>query len=234
MAGPVTYDVRGTVATIAMDDGKVNALSPTMLAELASAFDQAAADHAVVVLAGRPGIFSAGFDLRVLTGGGPEAVPMLQSGFRLAERMLSFPAPVVLACTGHAIAMGVFLVLSADFRVGAEGPYRITANEVAIGLTLPRAAIEICRQRLTPAAFTRAVLLAEVFSPADAMSAGFLDRLSPPEAVLSTAQETAEQLAGLHLAAHEASKQRARAATLEALRRAMHDDDTDMGAAPRG
>src|SRR5579863_5259475 len=115
MGGPVTYTRRGSVATIAMDDGKVNALSPAMLAELAAAFDQAATDNAVVVLAGRDGIFSAGFDLRVLTGGGPDAVPMLQAGFRLAERMLSFPAPVVIACTGHAIAMGVFLVLSADY-----------------------------------------------------------------------------------------------------------------------
>jgi enoyl-CoA hydratase len=234
MGGPVTYSLEGSVATIAMDDGKVNALSPAMLAELAAALDQAASDGAVVVLAGRPGIYSAGFDLRVLTGGGPEAVPMLQAGFRLAERMLSFPAPVVLACTGHAIAMGVFLVLSADYRVGAEGPFRITANEVAIGLTLPRAAIEICRQRLTPAAFTRAVLLAEVFSPTDAVAAGFLDRLAPPDAVLAVAQQTAAQMAALHLGAHDASKQRARAATLEALRRAIAEDDDEMGAAAAG
>jgi len=231
MGGPVTYTRRGSVATIAMDDGKVNALSPAMLAELAAAFDQAATDNAVVVLAGRDGIFSAGFDLRVLTGGGPDAVPMLQAGFRLAERMLSFPAPVVIACTGHAIAMGVFLVLSADYRVGADGPFRITANEVAIGLTLPRAAIEICRQRLTPAAFTRAVLLAEVFSPADAVGAGFLDRVVAPNDVAATAQATAEQMATLNLGAHDASKQRARAVALEALRHAMADDDADMGAA---
>lgn len=228
MAGPVTYTLQGSVATIAMDDGKVNALSPTMLSELSTAFDQAASDGAVVVLAGRPGIFSAGFDLRVLTGGGPEAVPMLQSGFRLAERILSFPTPVLLACTGHAIAMGVFLMLSADFRMGADGPFRITANEVAIGLTMPRAAIEICRQRLTPAAFTRSVLLSEVFSPADAVTAGFLDRLSAPEAVVASAQELAEQMAGLHLAAHAASKQRARASTLESLRRAIREDDAEM------
>ena len=234
MSGPVTYSLQGSVATIAMDDGKVNALSPAMLAELAAAFDQAAVDQAVVVLAGRSGIFSAGFDLRVLTGGGPEAVPMLQAGFRLADRMLSFPAPVVLACTGHAIAMGVFLVLSADYRVGAEGPFRITANEVAIGLTLPRAAIEVCRQRLTPAAFTRAVLLAEVYSPADAVGAGFLDQVVAPEKVVASAQAAAEQMAStLNLAAHDASKQRARAATLDALRKAMAEDDADMGAAAR-
>jgi enoyl-CoA hydratase len=231
MGGPVTYRLEGSVATVAMDDGKVNALSPVMLGELSSAFDQAARDNAVPVLTGRQGIFSAGFDLGVLTGGGPDAVPMLQAGFRLAERMLSFPAPVVVACTGHAIAMGVFLVLSADYRVGADGPFRITANEVAIGLTLPRSAIEVCRQRLTPAAFTRAVLLAEVFSPTDAVAAGFLDRVVAPEDVRTTAHDLAEQLATLNLPAHDASKQRARAATLTALRRAIAEDDADMGAA---
>jgi enoyl-CoA hydratase len=145
--------------------------------------------------------------------------------------MLSFPTPVVLACTGHAIAMGVFLTLSADVRVGAEGDFRITANEVAIGLAMPRAAIEICRQRLTPAAFTRAVLLAEVFSPADAVAAGFLDRLRAPDAVVDGAQEIAEQMAGLHMPAHDVSKRRARATTLEALRRAMAEDDAEMRAA---
>ena len=90
---------------------------------------------------------------------------MLRAGFELAERMLSFPMPVVIACTGHAVAMGVFLVLSGDYRIGVAGRYKITANEVAIGLTLPRAAIEICRQRLTPAHFSRATVLAEVFPP---------------------------------------------------------------------
>ena len=91
---------------------------------------------------------------------------MLEAGFALAQRILSFPTPVVIAVPGHAIAMGVFLVLCGDYRVGADGPYRITANEVAIGLTMPRAAVEICRQRLAPAHFTRAVGLAEVYAAA--------------------------------------------------------------------
>src|SRR6185312_6230463 len=113
--------------------------------------------------AGRAGVFSAGFDLKVLRAGGPNARTMLRAGFELAERMLSFPMPVVIACTGHAVAMGVFLVLSGDYRIGVAGRYKITANEVAIGITLPRAAIEICRQRLTPAHFSRATVPAEVF-----------------------------------------------------------------------
>jgi len=180
----VSYQLEGSIATITMDDGKVNALSVQMLTELGAALDRATADRAVVVLTGRDGLFSAGFDLAVLRGGGSDASGMLRAGFELAERLLSFPTPVLIACTGHAVAMGVFLLLSGDYRVGAAGPYKITANEVAIGLTMPRAAVEICRQRLTPAHFNRAVVLAEVFSPDDAVAAGFLDRVVPASGTL--------------------------------------------------
>ena len=227
-ASPVTYERDGTTATIVMDDGKVNVLSPAMLGAIDDGLDRAAADGAVVVLQGRDGVFSAGFDLSVLRAGGSDALAMLQAGFKLAERILSFPTPVVVACPGHAVAMGVFLVLSADYRVGAAGRYRITANEVAIGLTMPRAAVEICRQRLTPAAFTRAVLLAEPFGPDDAVAAGFLDRVVPAGDVVQTAHDVARQLATLDLAAHAASKLRARAETLRALRAAIEADDAEL------
>ena len=166
----VSYQLTDSVATITMDDGKVNVMAPQMLAELGTALDRAGADRAVVVLAGRPGVFSAGFDLSVLKAGGSPASAMVQAGFELAERILSFPGPVLIACTGHAVALGSFLLLSGDYRLGAAGRFKITANEVAIGLTMPQVAIEICRHRLTPAHFTRAVTLAEVFPPDDAVT----------------------------------------------------------------
>jgi enoyl-CoA hydratase len=203
----------------------VNALSLTMLTELGAALDRAAADRAVVVLTGRPGVFSAGFDLPVLRAGGTAAAQLLHAGFELAERMLAFPAPVLIACPGHAVAMGVFLLLSGDYRIGASGPYKLTANEVAIGMTMPLAAVEICRQRLTPAAFNRAVLLAEVFKPEDAAAAGFLDRLVPPAELAAAAAAAAADLTGLDLDAHAASKLRARHLTLTALREAIDRDD---------
>src|SRR5438309_5115025 len=139
----VSYRCDDDVAMIAMDDVKVNVLSPAMLGELDAALDRAVADRAVVVVTGREGVFSAGFDLPVLRAGGSVALAMLRAGFELAQRILSFPSPVVIACTGHAVAMGVFLLLSGDYRIGGAGPYKVTANEVAIGLTMPRAAVEI-------------------------------------------------------------------------------------------
>lgn len=220
----ISYHLDGTIATITIDDGKVNALSLAVLTELNAALDQAERDHAVVVLSGREGVFSAGFDLPVLRGGGPDALAMLRAGFELAARLLDFPGPVVIACTGHAVAMGVFLLLSGDYRIGATGPYKITANEVAIGLTMPRAAVEICRQRLTPAHFNRAVIIAETFSPADAVAAGFLDRTAEMSEIHQVAHAAAAQLAMLDRSAHEATKHRARQRALDAIRSAIGAD----------
>ncbi len=223
----VSYEIHEGVATVVMDDGKVNVMGPAMQAELHAALDKAEADGAVVVLAGREGVISGGFDLGVLRGGGSESIEMVHGGFELALRVRSFPTPVVVACTGHAIAMGAFLLLSGDYRVGASGDYRLTANEVAIGLTVPRAATEIVRQRLTPSAFDRAVCLAEVFHPADAVEVGFLDRLAPPDKLLEVAHEMAQAMTALDLAAHAATKLRSRAGALDAMRAAIDQDHAD-------
>jgi enoyl-CoA hydratase len=214
----VGYHLKDSVATLTMDDGKVNVISPAMIAELNAALDRAAADSATVLLGGRDGILSAGFDLATLRAGGAEAAGLVRGGFELAARLLSFPAPVVIACTGHAVAMGAFLLLSGDYRVGAAGPYRLVANEVAIGITMPYAAVEILRHRLTPACFSRAVTLAETFAPEDAVAAGFLDRAVEPARVWDVARGTAESLSTLDRHAHAASKLRARQPTLAAVR----------------
>jgi enoyl-CoA hydratase len=221
----VSYRLADAVATITMDDGKVNALSLQMLGELNAALDRAEADQAVVVLTGREGRFSAGFDLAVLRAGGTDSLDMLRAGFELAARLLAFPTPVVIACPGHAIAMGVFVVLSGDYRIGAAGAFKITANEVAIGLPMPGAAVEICRQRLAPAHFNRAVILAEVYSPDDAVAAGFLDRVVPADQLPAAAHDTALELAKLNMNAHAASKLTARKPALDAIRAAIDADD---------
>jgi enoyl-CoA hydratase len=226
----VAYQLEGATATITMDDGKVNVLSPSMLGELDAALDRAEADGAIVVLTGREGVFSAGFDLSTLRAGGSGARDMLRAGFELSARILSFPTPVVMVCTGHAVAMAVFLLLSGDYRVGAAGQYKITANEVAIGLTMPRAAIEICRHRLAPAAFNRVVVLAEVFTPDDAVAAGLLDRVAPVFDLDDVVRAEAELLATLDLGAHQGTKLRARDEALQAIRAAMEADDADAGA----
>ena len=218
----VTYEHDGKIATIRLDDGKVNALSPSMQAEINGALDQAEADNAaVVILTGNEKALSAGFDLGIITTPGPEALGMLRGGFELSCRLLTFPAPVVIAASGHAIAMGFFLLLSGDYRIGVDKPVKMVANEVAIGMTLPWAAIEIARGRLTKSAFDRMLNLAVPIAPAEAVDAGALDRVVAPDELVSVTQETAENFATLDLTAHRGTKERTRAAWVQAIRTAM-------------
>lgn len=216
------YELKDQVATITTDDGKVNVLSLHMLAEINAGLDRAVADKAAVVLAGREGRFSGGFDLAVFRSGGTDGIKMLREGFTLAERLLSFPTPVVAACTGHAIAMGAFLLLSVDYRIGAAGPFKIQANESAIGMALPTAAYVIARQRLTRNHSHRALALAEAYPPDEtAIAAGWLDRVAGPGEVVAAARAKAEELMALSMQAHAANKLKGRAETLTALRAAI-------------
>jgi enoyl-CoA hydratase len=224
MSTLVSYERQDAIATITMDDGRKNVLSLDMFAAIAGALDRAEAERAAVLLTGREGVFSAGFDLRVLMSGGEGAYRMVRTGFELAERVLAFPTPVVVACTGHAIAMGAFLLLAGDYRLGVPGPYKIGATEVALGITMPHFGVEICRQRLTPAHFHRAVINAEVFDPEDAAVAGFLDRVVPADALQVTATEVAAGLAKLDAGVHAATKLRARSQALQAVRAAIAAD----------
>ena len=149
---------------------------------------------------------------------------MLRGGFELAERLLGFPCPVVIACTGHAVAMGSFLLCSGDYRIGASEAFRLQANEVAIGLTMPLPALAILRYRLTPSAFDRAVGLAEAFTPQEAVDAGFLDRVVASDAVITTALEVATSFESLDATAHAATKRRARATVLAEVRSGIESE----------
>jgi enoyl-CoA hydratase len=220
MSDLLSYTLDNGVATLAMDDGKVNAMSIPMLETLHAAFDRAEGDGALVLLMGREGMFSAGFDLKVFPQGRTPTMKMLRLGATLCERILSFPYPVVTACTGHAYPAGAFLMLSADRRVGSEGPFRIGMNEVAIGLTLPMFAVELARHRLAPAYFQRTVT-GDMYGPTEAVTAGFLDEVVPSEKLSERCRAIAEGLCEIDFDAHRGSKGKVRAECLAALRGAI-------------
>jgi len=225
----VSYEIKDSVATIVMDDGKQNLISPKMIQELNHALDEAEKQKALVLLTGRENVFCAGFDLKILKSGVRDAFQMLTGGFELGARLLSFPTPVVIACNGHAIAMGAFLLLSGDYRIGAKGSFKIVTNEVAIGLTMPSAGVEICRQRLNPSHFTRAALLAKVYTPDnDAIEAGFLDQVVSSEDLFKEARELVTQLKKLDLKAHYETKLRLRHQSLKLIKRAIQSDRIDF------
>jgi len=226
----LTYEQQGSVAVLRVDDGKANAFSFDLIDALHTAFDRAEKEAKAIAWIGRAERFSGGFDLGVMRSGDLGAVAKLVgAGGRLALRVYESPLPVVIGCTGHALAMGAVALLAADLRIGPLGDWKIGLNEVAIGLTLPTFATELAHDRLSVRHRQRAEVLAEIYDGAGAVDAGFLDRAVPPAEVEAVAIAEATRLTELHPAAHHATKRRVRRAAIEALRKSLEDDLSDVG-----
>ncbi|MFP5383974.1 MAG: crotonase/enoyl-CoA hydratase family protein [Gammaproteobacteria bacterium] len=214
------------LALLTLDDGKANAFSHAMIERLHNLLDEVEADESVraLVITGREGRFSAGFDLSVMKAG-PEAVRgLVGAGACLALRIHEFPKPVVMACSGHALAMGAILLFTADWRTGADGDFKIGMNEVQIGMIMPQFGAELARDRLSPRYYSRAVLNAEIFTPSVAVDAGYLDEVVDELSVIDFACVQAERLAALDPRAFAATKRRTRAATLRLIREGLAAD----------
>lgn len=224
MSELVAYSLQEGVATLTLNNGKVNAFSHELIAQFNAALDQGEKDKAVVILTGQPGILSGGYDLKVMMSGPQAAIDLVAAGSTLARRMLSHPEPIIVACTGHAVAKGAFLLLSADHRIGVEGPFNIGLNEVKIGMTMHHVGIELARDRLTKPAFQRSVINAEMFTPQEAMAAGFLDQVVAVDQLMPAALKMAQHMKGLNMNAHKGTKLKARKALLDTLDASIEKD----------
>ena len=224
MTDLVAYQFADGIATLTLCNGKVNAISPDLIGAFNAALDRAEQDRAVVVITGTPGILSGGYDLKVMTTGPANAIALVTMGSKLTRRMLSHPYPIIVACPGHAIAKGAFLLLAADYRIGVDGPFNICLNEVQIGMTMHHAGIELARDRLRKSAFHRSVINAEPFTPQGAVDAGFLDKVVAAEDLHATALATAQQMKKLNMVAHRNTKLKVRKGLLEALDKAIELD----------
>jgi enoyl-CoA hydratase len=220
----VHYEKTGAVAVLRLDDGKANAVSHELIEEFCAALDKARAEASAVLIAGRPGRFSAGFDLAKMTASPESARALVTAGCELLMRLYLHPQPVVVACTGHALAAGALILLAADRRIGAAGDFKIGLNEVAIGLRLPIFAVELARERLSKRHFTPATVLGHVYDPADAVDVGYLDATVEPARVIETALAEAEVLAGLPSSALAQTKMLARNALVEHVRATLAED----------
>lgn len=225
----IHYQLEDGIATLTLDNGKVNAISPALISRFHQCLDQAEADKAIVIVTGHPGILSGGYDLKVMTASPASALDLVSQGSALTRRLLAHPFPVIMACSGHAVAKGAFLLLSADYRIGIAGDFKIGLNEVQIGMAMHYAGIELAKDRLTKPAFQRAVNNAEMFSPEAAINAGFLDLVVTPEALASTAKQVAEQFKQLNMKAHHATKLKVRHELLENLHAAIEKDKKHFG-----
>jgi enoyl-CoA hydratase len=225
----ISYGIEDHVAIISFDDGKANVFTHEVLDQLGEALDRAETDPAearAVLLAGRPGRFSAGFDLATMTASPDSMRKLVSAGGRFVARLLLEPLPVIAACTGHALAAGALVLLAADQRLGVAGDWKIGLNEVAIGMALPVWAVELARYRMPAGQFDR-ILLGETGGPDEAITAGFLDRVVAPDALMAEATATASRLAALRTGAVAGTKTRARA---EVVRRMLEGMDADLAA----
>ncbi len=221
---PLSYTLEGTIAVLRMDDGKANALSDAMIDALVAALDRAEKEASAIVLVGRPDRFCAGFDLKIMMSGPDNAKALLRRGAALLMKLYGVSIPLVIACTGHALAGGALVLLTGDVRVGSTGAYRIGLNEVSIGMPVPVLAMELARDRISSSDLGRATLEATIYSPEDAARVGYLDVALTPEAVLPRAMAEATRLSGLARTAFTATKARLRGKTIAHILGTLEED----------
>ena len=224
----VQYEVRDRVAHVTISNGKANALSPDVLAQLDTALtraeDAGEAQVGAMLITGAPGMLSGGFDLKVMRTSAEAAGKLVTDGGALITRLLGSEMPVVIACSGHAVAAGALLLLGADERIGASGAFRIGLIETEIGLVLPQWACELARERLSPRQLQIATVGAKMYDPEGAYGAGFLDGVVDADLLAAAALEAAQRWASLPRNAYRGQVRMNRGAVLGRLADAIAAD----------
>jgi enoyl-CoA hydratase len=203
------YAKAGKIARVTLDDGKVNAMNWEFFSELNDALDRTIADEAaVLIFTGRPGIFSAGLDLKLLpTQDLTEQIKFQRRFATTMLRLYQFPVPTIAAYAGHAIAGGAILSYACDRFMVADGPYTIQINEVANKMILPSWITLICRSSIPHRYWKEALLHATPYSPREAFERGLVDDLLPEGGdIMAAANAYAEKLFKLSLPAYAATK----------------------------
>jgi enoyl-CoA hydratase len=203
------YERDGKIARITLDDGKVNAMNWEFFSELNDALDRTIADEAqVLIFTGRPGVFSAGLDLKLLAT--QDLMAQLKFQKKFATTMLKlyqFPVPTLAAYAGHAIAGGAILSYACDRLMVADGPHKIQINEVANKMAIPSWIALICRSSIPHRYWKEALLHARAYSPREAFERGLVDDLVEEGGnVMEAAYAYADELLKLCVPAYAATK----------------------------
>lgn len=191
------YTLENNIATLHFDDGKVNAVGHQFIDDMYEGLDKAQAEAGAVMIAGKEGIFSAGFDLKELQKGEKELTALVNRGFKLLTRLFSHPQPTIAVCDGHAAGMGAFLLLAADTRVGSTGDYKVNLPETSIGMQFHETLTALIHARVDCRYQTMTMVQSQPLTPEMAVKAGFLDIVVPQEELLAQATGYAQGLAGL-------------------------------------
>lgn len=222
----IDFSIEDRVAVIAMDDGKANAISHALVAAVSEALERAEHEARAVAMVGREGRFCAGFDLNEFNKGAEPTRALLKAGAGLMLRIFQHPQPLVLGCTGHAVAGGALWLLAGDTRIGARGSFKIGLNETAIGMVIPRFGLELANYRLSRRHLQAAVIQARMFGPEEATDAGYLDEVVDPSEVRGRATAVAQDLAKISGDAYAGNKRDLRAETIARLEAAVAALDT--------
>jgi len=215
----MNYDKNNNIVTLTFDDGKANVVGPEFLTNINACLDRAEAEKAgAVILCGREGMFSGGFDLAEFQKGPEAGLAMVQRGFELLIRLYSFPLPLVAACTGHGVAMGAFIIMACDTRIGCQGKFKMSLPETAIGMQLPPLLVELATSRISIRHITRVVLQSVAYAPTAAVDAGFIDEVVEEDQLMARAMEAAEQLSQLPQAQYAENKLSVRARHLQVMK----------------
>ena len=194
----LTLKVAGDVSIVKMDDGKVNVFSIEMLENFRAILSEIPRDKGSLIITGSNGIFSGGFNLKTFQAGEPEQITkMLKLGFETLYDIYTFPRPVIASVSGHAIALGIFLVSCCDYRIGVNGDYILQANEVRNKMSIPTQLIEIAASRLDKSHIYRALFHAEPYPINSGVEAGWLDEIAEPADLEKRVLEKAKDLATL-------------------------------------
>ena len=186
----------GEISIITLNDGKANVFSPAMIKDVNSCLDNVPTDSGCLIIRGSKGMFSAGFDLKVIGSGDVDAIKsMSKSGFEMLSRILDFPRPVIGACTGHGIALGTFLLCCCDYRIGLKGDFMIGANEMRTNMVIPIPILELIKFRVSQAHSYRAILGGTIYPISEAVEAGLIDEVVDEEGFEEKLSEKAKDLA---------------------------------------
>jgi len=215
------YQLKDNVACITIDDGKANAVSHAFIDAITEGFDRAVDEAGAVLVKGRAGLLSGGFDLKEFQKGPDATTALVNRGAELLLRMFTLPKPLIIANTGHAVAAGAFMLLTADTRIGVRGDFKIGLNETAIGMTLPVFGIQLARARLSMRHQTETVIQGELLDPEHAHAAGFLDALCEEADLDNVAMQSAVALAQLPSTAYTANKLAIREPYIEAIEKSL-------------
>ncbi len=217
----MNFELHGDVGVITLDDGKANAVGYDFIEAMNEGLDAAGSQAKAVLITGREGVFSAGFDLKEIQKGPDAANAMVSKGAEMLLRIFAHPQPVVVAAGGHAIAAGALILLAADTRIGVTGDFKFGLNETAIGMSLPTFGMQLALARISMRHQTQAIIQAQLFGPEDATDIGFLDEVVDPSGLQETALARAAALAELPGSAYANNKQDARASYIKTIRESL-------------